>query len=63
MILDERIERNIYMNQNNFLQNLQLVIKHSYLLAFSSSEMSSITVQGLLQGNLQPVLKSLSEIS
>ena len=34
MILGEKIERKVYVNQQNFVSDIQLLIKHSFLLSF-----------------------------
>ena len=34
MILGERIERKVYVNQQNFVPDIQVLIKHSFLLSF-----------------------------
>ena len=35
MILDEKIDRKVYVNQQNFVSDIQqLLIKHSSILAF-----------------------------
>ena len=32
MILGEKIERKVYVNQQNFVSDIQLLIKHSFLI-------------------------------
>ena len=34
MILGEKIERKVYVNQLNFVSDIQLLIKHVFLLVF-----------------------------
>ena len=34
MILGEKIERKVYVNQQNFVSDIQLLIKHVFLLSF-----------------------------
>ena len=40
MILGERIERKVYVNQQNFVPDIQVLIKHSFLLSFLHENMS-----------------------
>ena len=32
--IGEKMERNVYVNQQNFVSDIQLLIKHSFLLSF-----------------------------
>ena len=34
MILGEKIERKMYVNQQNYVSDIQLLVKHSFLLSF-----------------------------
>ena len=43
MILGEKIERKVYVNQRNFVSDMQLLIKHSFLLSFLHELLMSIT--------------------
>ena len=43
MILGEKIERNVYVNQQNFVSDIQLLIKHSFILSFHHELLMSVT--------------------
>ena len=43
MILGEKIERKVYVNQQNFVSDIQLLFKHSFLLSFLHDMLMSIT--------------------
>ena len=43
-ILGEKIERKVYVNQQNFVSDIQLLIKYSFLLSFLHELLMSITI-------------------
>ena len=43
MILGEKIERKVYVNQQNFVSDIQVLIKHSFRLSFLRELSMSIT--------------------
>ena len=44
MILAEKTKRNIYVNQQDFVSDTQLLIKHSFLLSFFHELLIIITI-------------------
>ena len=43
MSLSEKIEGKVYVNEQNFVSDIQLLIKHSFLLSFLPELLTSIT--------------------
>ena len=44
MILGEKVERKVYVNQQNFVSDIQLLIKHSFILSFLHELLMSIII-------------------
>ena len=43
MILGEKIERKLYVNQQEFVSDIQFLIKHSFFLSFLHALLMTIT--------------------